>query len=103
MTTFYTTPPFFTDRISELSTLDQVAADLLDGRPRHIALFGLRRIGKTLVCQEQMRRLRAGGRVIPIYLDLEDLATAPENICPTVRRVDLLLGVQMGSVQQTPT
>ena len=78
MTGIYTTPPYFTNRVSELATLAQVADDLLAGRPRHVALFGLRRIGKTLVCQEQMRRLRAGGQVIPVYLDLEDLASSPE-------------------------
>ncbi len=78
MTGIYTTPPYFTNRISELTTLALVADDLLAGRPRHVALFGLRRIGKTLVCQEQMRRLHASGQVIPIYLDLQDLASSPE-------------------------
>jgi len=78
VTGFHSTPPFFTNRVSELTTLGQVADDLLAGRPRHIALFGLRRIGKTLVCQEQMRRLAADRRVLPVYLDLEDLASSPE-------------------------
>jgi AAA+ ATPase superfamily predicted ATPase len=78
MAGFFTTPPYFTNRVSELATLAQVADDLLAGRPHHTALFGLRRIGKTLLCQEQMRRLRAGDQVIPIYLDLEDLASSPE-------------------------
>ncbi len=78
MTGIYTTPPYFTNRVSELTTLGLVADDLLVGRPRHVALFGLRRIGKTLVCQEQMRRLHASGQVIPVYLDLQDLASSPE-------------------------
>lgn len=78
MTGMYTTPPYFTNRVSELATLALVADDLLMGRPRHVALFGLRRIGKTLVCQEQMRRLHAGSQVIPVYLDLQDLASSPE-------------------------
>jgi uncharacterized protein len=78
MAGIYTTPPFFTNRVSELTILAQVVEDLLTGRPRHVALFGLRRIGKTLVCQEQMRRLRAGSAVIPVYLDLQDLASSPE-------------------------
>ncbi len=78
MTGIYTTPPYFTNRVSELTTLALVADDLLVGRPRHVALFGLRRIGKTLVCQEQMRRLHASGNVIPVYLDLQDLASSPE-------------------------
>ena len=78
MTGIYTTPPYFTNRVSELTTLALVANDLLVGRPRHVAIFGLRRIGKTLVCQEQMRRLHASGQVIPVYLDLQDLASSPE-------------------------
>ena len=78
MTGIYTTPPYFTNRVSELTTLALVADDLLAGRPRHVALFGLRRIGKTLVCQEQMRRLHASSQVIPVYLDLQDLASSPE-------------------------
>jgi len=78
MTGIYSTPLYFTNRVSELTTLALVADDLLVGRPRHVALFGLRRIGKTLVCQEQMRRLHASGKVIPVYLDLQDLASSPE-------------------------
>ena len=78
MTGIYTTPPYFTNRVSELTTLALVADDLLAGRPRPVALFGLRRIGKTLVCQEQMRRLHASSQVIPVYLDLQDLASSPE-------------------------
>jgi hypothetical protein len=78
MAGIYQTPPYFTNRVNELTTLALAADDLLVGRPRHVALFGLRRIGKTLVCQEQMRRLHASGQVIPVYLDLQDLASSPE-------------------------
>ena len=41
-------------------------------------MFGLRRIGKTLLCQEQMRRLAEQGRVIPAYINLEGICTSPE-------------------------
>ena len=68
----------FTDRVHELNILAQAAADLERGRPHHIALFGLRRIGKTLLCQEQMRHLTAQGRVIPVYMNLEGICTSPE-------------------------
>lgn len=68
----------FTNRVHELDILAQAAADLERGRPRHIALFGLRRIGKTLLCQEQMRHLAAQGRVIPVYMNLEGICTSPE-------------------------
>ena len=78
MTGLNSTPPYFTNRLRELAVLAQIADDLLAGRPHHVALFGLRRIGKTLVCQEQLRRLQAGGQVTPVYLDLEDLVSSPE-------------------------
>ncbi|NUQ38153.1 MAG: restriction endonuclease [Caldilineales bacterium] len=68
----------FTNRVLELNILAQAAADLERGRPHHIALFGLRRIGKTLLCQEQMRHLAAQGRVIPVYMNLEGICTSPE-------------------------
>lgn len=68
----------FVDRIHELAFLEGVAEDLQEGQPRHVAIFGLRRIGKTLLCQEQVVRLLAEGDVIPVYLDMEELCTAPE-------------------------
>ncbi len=68
----------FTDRVHELNILAQAAADLERGRPHHIALFGLRRIGKTMLCQEQMRHLTDQGRVIPVYMNLEGICTSPE-------------------------
>lgn len=80
MPTFY--PPYlrerFTNRAHELSVLASVAQDLEDGRPRHVALFGLRRIGKTLLCQEQVVRLLDQGDVAPVYLDMEGICSAPE-------------------------
>jgi len=80
MTTFYPTylRERFTNRAHELAFLERVVEDLRNGRPRHVAIFGLRRIGKTLLCQEQVLRLLAEGDIIPIYLDMEDLCTAPE-------------------------
>ncbi len=68
----------FTNRVKELATLTQVADDLQRGLPRHIALFGLRRIGKTLLCQEQVRQLALREQVLPVYIDLEDICTSPE-------------------------
>ncbi len=68
----------FTDRAHELSVLASVAQDLREGRPRHVALFGLRRIGKTLLAQEQVVRLLNQGDVAPVYLDMEGICSAPE-------------------------
>jgi AAA+ ATPase superfamily predicted ATPase len=80
MSTFY--PPYlrqrFTDRAHELSVLASVAQDLRDGHPRHVALFGLRRIGKTLLAQEQVVHLLDKGDVAPVYLDMEGICSAPE-------------------------
>ena len=68
----------FTNRAYELSVLANVAEDLKRGHPRHVALFGLRRIGKTLLAQEQVVRLLDQGDVVPVYLDMEDICSAPD-------------------------
>jgi hypothetical protein len=79
-TAFY--PPYlrqqFTNRVRELNLLQGVADDLVAGMPRHMALWGLRRVGKTLLIQEQMVRLLEHGRVQPVYMDFEDICTSPE-------------------------
>lgn len=53
----------FTDRERELAVLEQATRSLAEGRPRHLALFGLRRIGKTLLLMEHLTRL--AGRPSP--------------------------------------
>jgi hypothetical protein len=82
MATFY--PSYlrevFTNRAHELSVLANVAEDLKRGHPRHVALFGLRRIGKTLLAQEQVVRLVDQGDVALVYLDVEDICSAPEPL-----------------------
>jgi len=82
-TSFY--PPhlrtLFTDRERELAVLEQATLSLADGRPRHLALFGLRRIGKTLLLMEHLTRLieqAPHGAVRPVYVDMEELVTSPE-------------------------
>ncbi|MBU1661454.1 MAG: winged helix-turn-helix domain-containing protein, partial [Chloroflexi bacterium] len=83
MTIFY--PPhlraLFTDRERELDLLQHAATSLAQGRPRHLALFGLRRIGKTLLLLEHLTRLIETsplGPVRPVYVDFEELVTSPE-------------------------
>lgn len=80
MTAFYPSylRELFTNRAHELSVLANVAEDLRGGHPRHVALFGLRRVGKTLLAQEQVVRLLARGDVAPVYLDMEGICSAPE-------------------------
>ena len=83
MTIFY--PPhlraLFTNRERELDLLQQAATSLAQGRPRHLALFGLRRIGKTLLLLEHLTRLIETsplGSVRPVYVNFEELVTSPE-------------------------
>jgi len=80
ITNFY--PPYlrqlFTNRLRELGYLQRMAEDLLAGKPRRLALWGLRRVGKTLVIQEQIARLHDQGVVRPVYMDFEDICTSPE-------------------------
>ena len=68
----------FTNRTRELDFLQSLVEDLLAGRPRRLAVWGLRRIGKTLVIQEQIARLHDQGEVHPVYMDFEDICTSPE-------------------------
>ena len=82
-TSFY--PPhlrsLFTDRERELDLLQQATAGLAGGHPRHLALFGLRRIGKTLLMLEHATRLlekSPQGPVRPVYVNFEELVTSPE-------------------------
>jgi len=80
ITNFY--PPYlrqlFTNRLRELGLLQTMVEDLLAGKPRRLALWGLRRVGKTLVIQEQIARLHDQGIVRPVYMDFEDICTSPE-------------------------
>lgn len=59
ITNFY--PPYlrqlFTNRARELDFLQSMVTDLLAGKPRRLAVWGLRRVGKTLVIQEQIARM----------------------------------------------
>ena len=71
----------FTDRERELAVLEQATLSLAEGRPRHLALFGLRRIGKTLLLMEHLTRLveqAPNSAVRPVYVDMEELVTSPE-------------------------
>ncbi len=68
----------FTNREHELSVLTSVAEELKAGRPSHVAFFGLRRIGKTLLAQEQVTRLMDHGGVAPVYMDMQAICSAPE-------------------------
>jgi hypothetical protein len=74
----------FTNRQRELAVLRYAVDELRHHRPHHIALFGLRRIGKTTLLKEFAYRLLVEGPVeqkdiLPIYIDFEEICSSPES------------------------
>jgi AAA+ ATPase superfamily predicted ATPase len=75
---------FFTDRQRHLELLGLSKTLLVEGIRKHLALSGFRRVGKTVILKEFLRRhLReeTGGPERPVaaaYLDLPRLAFTPE-------------------------
>ena len=70
----------FTNREYELAQLAHYRQALRAGPIEHVALFGLRRIGKTLLLKEFMRRtMDQSPGVAPVYMDFATLASSPEN------------------------
>ena len=70
----------FTDRKKELDELNFYRRSLLNGTAEHIALFGLRRMGKTLLLKELIRRtLSDTPTILPVYLDFSAICSSPEN------------------------
>lgn len=72
----------FTNRAYELGVLDLAATALRRGERHHLALIGFRRVGKTLILKEFIRRLlsRRAGDVLPVYLDLQRVALTPRQL-----------------------
>lgn len=77
----------FTNREQELAELEYRREQLRQGRQEHTSLFGLRRIGKTLLLKELVRRTllseeaRGGGEgaIIPVYIDFSHICSSPET------------------------
>jgi AAA+ ATPase superfamily predicted ATPase len=70
----------FTNRERELAELAHYRQALHSSAAQHVALFGLRRIGKTLLLKEFLRRTLAEDKsVVPIYMDFSYLSSSPEN------------------------
>lgn len=70
----------FTDRDAELGRLKHAMSTLQFGPAEHMALFGLRRIGKTLLLKELIRQvLLSYDEVVPAYMDFSALCSSPEN------------------------
>jgi AAA+ ATPase superfamily predicted ATPase len=68
--------PLFVDRERELAEFDALLAALARGERRHVALLGLRRIGKTLLLDEVRRRHPTAAIA---YLSLDEVVTSPED------------------------
>ena len=66
----------FTGRETELS---QIERHLLGNRPADLHLSGLRRIGKSMLIKEFIRRHSADPGVLPVYINMEELSEAPED------------------------
>jgi hypothetical protein len=72
---------FFTDRQRHLELLGLSKRLLAEGIRKHLALSGFRRVGKTVILKEFLRRhLReeTDGSIAAAYLDLPRLAFTPE-------------------------
>ncbi len=69
----------FTNRQHELAMLEHYLHTLSSGNVEHIALFGLRRIGKTILLKEFIRReITNKGFARPVFLDFSILCSSPE-------------------------
>jgi AAA+ ATPase superfamily predicted ATPase len=70
----------FTNRQRELTLLDFLKQEISQGRPQRLAVWGLRRIGKTLLIKEFFTRLLSEGwSGVPVYINLERVVSSPEN------------------------
>lgn len=70
----------FTDRETELGQIKHILHSFKTGPAEHIALFGLRRVGKTLLLKELIRQiLETEPGIAPIYMDFSTLCSSPEN------------------------
>lgn len=68
--------PLFVDRVNELAEFDALLLALAGSQRRHIALLGLRRIGKTLLLDE-VRHRHASSAIV--YLALDEIVSSPED------------------------
>jgi AAA+ ATPase superfamily predicted ATPase len=70
----------FTNREHELNLLEYFKTQHQRGNTQHSVLFGLRRIGKTLLLKEFIRKTLSSQKdIIPVYINLEEITSSPEN------------------------
>ncbi|MCL4465574.1 MAG: ATP-binding protein [Chloroflexi bacterium] len=86
----------FVDRVHEIDEFDSLLSDIARGRKRHVALLGLRRIGKTVLLAEVQKRHPE----FPIvYLALDETVSNPEDfaralLAQTLQVAALLRGLE---------
>jgi len=71
------TQALFTDRIAELEILDSFKTRLLQGESNRIAFIGTRRIGKSTILFEFIKRNFSKQQVHFVYLNLQGLVMEP--------------------------
>jgi len=68
----------FVNRSRELAHIEHAEKQLLAEHPKNISLFGLRRIGKTLLIKESMHRILTRKQTVPVYMNLEEIVSSPD-------------------------
>jgi hypothetical protein len=74
---------FFTDREHHLGLLALSKTLLVQGIRTYLALSGFRRVGKTVILKESLRRHlleKTDGGVAAVYLNLSRLAFTPQTV-----------------------
>ncbi len=66
----------FSGRKAELSSMERY---LLSKRPVDINLSGLRRIGKSMLIKEFIKRHINDKNILPVYINLEEISETPED------------------------
>ncbi len=88
--------PLFVNRVGELDEFDALLRDINRDRRRHVALLGLRRIGKTMLLDEVRRR---HPEFAVAYLALDESVSNPEDfakafVSELLRTAALRKGIQ---------
>jgi len=94
----------FTNREYHLGLLDLARESLMAGTPRHLAFLGPRRIGKTVLIKEFIRRTLAAGdeSFVPVYLDCQRVPLAPEFFAVRHTGTILFWLLRRGQERATP-
>jgi AAA+ ATPase superfamily predicted ATPase len=67
----------FTNRVTELETIETYKERLLRGVADKIAFIGARRIGKSIILHEFIKRNAANRRLLLAYVNLQKLIMEP--------------------------